>query len=65
MSSPIHFTEVCALIDLSDLAVESNCNIIDTTTDHNPVSIKTKSDYYPINSRGRNMDNWWKEICPN
>lgn len=62
VSSPTLFIDVCALTDLSDLATESDCNIIEDNTGHNPVSFKIKSDFYPISSRGKDMDLYEKIV---
>lgn len=60
--SPLLFLDVCAHIDLTDLAYESSIDIDNGSFIPNPVLLKTRSDFYPINSRGRNMDSYQKLV---
>lgn len=43
-------------MDLSDLAAESNSDIPVNNTNYNPVSFNIKSDFYPIDSKDKDMD---------
>lgn len=54
--SPRLFTEVCALQDLVDLASKSGPCPLDPTNELSNISFKLRSDFYPVASRGKDLD---------
>lgn len=53
--SPISFNEVCALNDLIELSDESDPPPVDPTDSKDKLTIKFRSDFYPVASRGKDL----------
>lgn len=62
LPSPKLFSEVYALQDLIDLADESDQSPLDPTDTHNDISFKSRSDLYPVASRGKDIDLFQKMV---
>lgn len=60
--SPSLFTEVCALQDLIELASESSPRLNDPTDMSNHIPFRMRSDFYPVASRGRDLNLFQKLI---
>ena len=62
VSLPILFPEVCALQDLTDLAIESDPCPIDPTDGDSHIPFKLRSEFYPVGSRGKDLDLFQKLV---
>ena len=62
VSSPILFKDVCGLQDLTDLLIESDPCPVDPVDDLISIPFKLQSRFYPLGSRGSELDLYQKLV---